>query len=160
MKPLENDEVDFRDFFDISINWIQGIWIWIAQISKLIYITLLRTKFQITSLLCLFFRFIGTDFMGWSPWQNFQPCQILCKDLLNVVPSLVNIFSLLLQGKNYSTWYWCMGKRFQRLLQKTTDASTRKSLFCQVFHSKQNQGFSDRDAWFDFWHSKPLEDEI
>jgi len=106
---------------------------WRNAFPILINKTLLRTKFQITALLCLFFGFIGTDFMGWSPWQNFQPCQILCKDLLNVVPSLVDIFSLLLQGKNYSTWYWCMGKRFQRLLQKTTDASTRKPLFGQVF---------------------------
>ena len=103
---------------------------------------LLRTKFQITPLLCLFFGFIGTDFIILRQTFN-RPYQILCKDRLNVVPTLVDLFSISLQRKNNSAGRWCMGKHFQKTAEKTQKTfSSSEPYIGQVFYSWVNQKFS------------------
>lgn len=107
---------------------------------------LLRTKFQITPLLCLFFGFIGTDFIILRQIFN-RPYQILCKDRLNVVPTLVDLFSISLQRKNNSAGCWCMGKHFQKSAEKTPKTfSSSEPYIGQVFYSWVNQTLITGDS--------------
>ena len=78
-----------------------------------------------------------------------------------MVPTLVDLFSILLQRKNNTAGRWCMGKHFQKSAEKTQKAfSSSKPYIRQVFFSWIGHRFTDQDVKFDSCHSKSVSDEI